>query len=61
MFAAGLSASAPTNPHPTSPGPSMTPAGAQSSSQCETAVVYELQSQVVGDAPQEVSSSSGNN
>lgn len=36
-------------------------AGAQSSGQCETAGVYELQGQVVRDAPQEVSSSSNSN
>ncbi len=40
---------------------SVTPAGAQSSGQCETAGVYELQGQVVGDAPQEVSSRSSSN
>lgn len=40
---------------------SETPAGAQSSGQCETAGVYELQGQVVRDAPQEVSSSSNSN
>lgn len=36
-------------------------AGAQSSDQCETAGVYELQGQVVRDAPQEVSSGSNSN
>lgn len=38
-----------------------TPAGSQSSGQYETAGVYELQSQVVRDAPQEVNPSYNNN
>lgn len=40
---------------------SVTAAGAQSSGQCETAGVHELQGQVVRDAPQEVSSSANSN
>lgn len=39
----------------------VTPAGAQSSGQCETAGVYELQEHVVRNAPQEVGCSSSSN
>lgn len=39
----------------------VTPVGAQSSGQYETAVVYELQGQVVRDASQEVSCSNSSN
>lgn len=64
MYLLYLSAGLGSTLHPVSfnwVSSSVTPAGAQSSGQRETAGVYELQSQVVRDAPQEVSSSSNSN